>query len=105
MRANDSADFARLTAANPLARKYEKRVAEKQTEMLNQSGQFVGSRVVLKMLIGDDIVEGRVKQRAPKTTAPVERGKPSIVRGDVRRGSGAASEHDKRKARLDGVNI
>lgn len=110
MRASDSADFSRLLSTNPVAKRYEKRVVEKQEEMLRTTGQFVNSRVVLKMLIGDDIVEGRVKSKprakpADGAEGRTQRSNPPSPRSDVRRGAGAQTEQEKRRARLENVHI
>src|SRR5437868_15268506 len=108
----DKAEYERLCDSNPLAKKYATRVEEKLTEV-RRGGQNVERKFVLKLLIGDDLVEGRVKSSKKKdpgtgtepaagTTVP--RGKPAMARSDVR-GRAGNSERDKRRARLDGQLI
>lgn len=102
----DKAEFATLAAAKPgMAKKYSARVEQKLAE-IRQNGGNLARKVVLKMLIGDDIVEGTVKttKRASSGgdggTKPVNRGKPPAGRSDVR-GRGGQTEQDKRRARLE----
>jgi len=106
----DRSDFQTLLTTMPLAKKYAKRVEEKVEEFKKQ-GQLVPRRIALKLLIGDDIVEGKVKTAKKTTTTPangetrepvrqpVDRGRSPHMRSDVRRG--APSESEKRKARLE----
>lgn len=104
----DKQDYATLTAKNPIAKKYADRVEAKLAEV-RKGGGNLDRRIVLKMLIGDDIVEGKVKTKAkeptPTTTPkPVARGHLPNSRSTVR-GNGALSEHEKRIQRLEGQNI
>lgn len=104
---SDRADFERLKASTPVLKKYESRIEAKLVE-IRATGSNLPRRVVAQLLIGEDIVSGKVKstKRAAGDGAPasggarVERGKPPSGRSDVR-GRGAQSEHDKRKARLE----
>jgi hypothetical protein len=110
---SDKASFQALCGDKPLAKKYAQRVEEKLAE-IRQGGANLERKLVLKMLIGDDIVEGRVKTSAkkkdsagnpaPKPADGVPRGKPAMGRSDVRARPGN-SERDKRRARLDGQLI
>lgn len=102
----DKADFDRFAASKPgMAKKYAARVESKLAEIRSQGGNLA-RKVVLKMLIGDDIVEGNVK--TTKRAAPadagggksVNRGKPAGARSDVR-ARGGQTEQDKRRARLE----
>lgn len=104
---SDKQDYAQLSAGNPLAKKYADRVEAKLAEV-RKGGGNLDRRIVLKMLIGDDIVEGKVKTK-PKAAAaekpkPVDRGHLPNSRSNVR-GNGALTDHQKRIQRLEGQNI
>lgn len=103
----DKAEFTTLCNSKPLAKKYAERVEVKLAEMRKQ-GFNIERKLVLKMIIGDDIVEGKVKttKKAPAAGSaegqqrqPVARGKPAAGRSDVS-GRGANSEQEKRRQRL-----
>jgi hypothetical protein len=106
-RAEDLADrtaFEKLEITKPgVYKKYAERVEKEVTE-----GRFKGSpRLgVLRLLIGDDILSGKIKPKtksAPAAGAPaatVDRGRTPGVRTDVRPGKGN-SEREKRRARLE----
>lgn len=106
--AADRTAYDRLCAEKPIAKKYAKRVDDKLAEMRKQ-GFNLERKLVLKMLIGDDIVEGKVQTKrkpgadagAGSGTQRADRGTPAHARGDVRARGGGASERDKRKARLE----
>lgn len=99
----DKADFDRLQASKPLVKKYAERVEKKLAEV-RASGANLPRKVVLQLLIGEDIVDGKVKTgkkaATTTTTTTVQRGKPPAGRSDVR-GRGTSSEQDKRRARLE----
>jgi hypothetical protein len=106
-RAEDLADrtaFEKLEITKPgVYKKYAERVEKEVTE-----GRFKGSpRLgVLRLLIGDDILSGKIKPKtksapaAGTPTATVDRGRTPGVRTDVRPGKGN-SEREKRRARLE----
>lgn len=105
----DKSEFDRLQASNPIAKKYAKRTEEKLAE-LRSKGIFPERKFVLKMLIGDDIMEGKVKTtKKPSadvtTGVKVNRGVPATQRSDVRGRGAANSESAKRRARLEGQII
>lgn len=102
----DKADFDRYAATNPaLAKRYTDRVEKKLVE-IRATGGNIPRKVLLKMLIGEDIVDGKVKSTKRTTeggtqqTRTVARGKAPSGRSDVR-SRGAPTEHDKRRARLE----
>lgn len=105
----DQTHYNGLVSTNPIAKKYAKRVEEKLAEVRSNGGNLARG-VILKMLIGDDIVEGRVKPKAAKRTeggeevVRVHRGQPPVTRSNVQ-GRGSSSERDKRRARLEGKTI
>jgi len=106
-RAEDLADrtaFEKLEITKPgVYKKYAERVEKEVTE-----GRFKGSpRLgVLRLLIGDDVMSGKIKPKtksAPAAGTPaatVDRGRTPGVRSDVRPGKGN-SESEKRRARLE----
>lgn len=103
----DKADFDRYAATKPgIAKRYADRVEKKLVE-IRATGANIPRKVVLKLLIGEDIVDGKVKTPAKRTVADgggaqrVERGKPASARGDVHGRGGAKTEHQKRTARLE----
>jgi len=106
---SDKNEFDRVCAKNPgLAKRYGAKVEEKLKEIRSQGGNL-DRVVVLKMLIGDDAVEGRLKS-AKKKDAGGEprdgerqrdvRGAPPRARSDVSGRGGRPSERDKRMERL-----
>jgi hypothetical protein len=104
---SDKAAYDRMAMDKPIAKKYAERVEKKLAEIRAGGGDPQGTvqrTFILKALIGDDYVEGRVKSKPKTEPKVVERGKPPVTRGDVR-GKEAASEHAKRMARLEGQNI
>ncbi len=72
---------------------------------MRAKGQTPVPRIaILRFLIGDDIMNGKVKPKGK--SAPVARGTSGVIRSDVRgKGGNAMSEHEKRKARLQNVRI
>lgn len=103
----DKSDYDRYAASNPaLAKRYTDRVEKKLVE-IRATGGNIPRKVLLKMLIGEDIVDGKVKSTKRTTDGgttqqprTVDRGKPRTGRSDVR-GRGASTEQEKRRARLE----
>lgn len=104
---SDRNDFNSLCEKNPTAKKYAQKVEDKLKEIRGGGGNL-DRRIVLKMLIGDDIVEGRVKSKKRDAADPgagrVHREQLAVTRSDVR-SKGGQSDRDKRRARLEGQNI
>lgn len=100
----DKADFERLKATNPVLKRYEERIEKKLVE-IRATGGNIPRKVVAQLLIGEDIVDGKVKSTKRTTdggttqTRTVDRGKSPSGRSDVR-GRSASTEQDKRRARL-----
>ncbi len=103
--------FDRLALTNPKVHKaYEQRV-EAELGKLRAAGQSAPRLALLRFMLGNDMLEGKIGRKTAKTksadaTAPrtVDRGKPPGARSDVS-AKGRASEHEKRRARLENVNI
>ena len=106
----DKAAFDRLELSKPKVYKaYAERVEQAMAEM-HRRGQNAPRLAVLRLLIGDDIMSGKVKKSTkPKPieqpTTRVARGASPGVRSDVRANSGAKTEHQKRIERLEGRPI
>ena len=104
---NDRAEFEKLELTKPKTyRAYKQRVDQAIANARSQ-GQTPPSRMmVLKYLIGEDMVEGKVKAKAPKVAASgeptgrVERQRIPLNRSDVT-DRAARSEREKRIQRLE----
>jgi hypothetical protein len=78
---------------------------------MRSRGQNAPRLAVLRLLIGDDIMNGKVKKSSkPASGAPpaprVERGRTPGVRSDVRGGGrGGESKRDQLAKKLDGVPL
>jgi hypothetical protein len=114
MSAQDLADksaFDRLEITKPKVYKaYAERVEQAMMEM-HRRGQNAPRLAVLRLLIGDDIMNGKVKKStkaaaSAQPAARVDRGRTPGVRSDVRGGRGAGeSKRDQLAKKLDGVPI
>lgn len=111
MQAQDVADrtaFATVAMADPLAKKYETRVEEELVKA-RQRGQFPRREDIYTYMLGRDMREGKFKKKAaPANPADpqkgVNRGKLPGARSDVPV-KGQQTERDKRRARLENVQI
>ncbi len=103
----DRTAFERLEITNP---KFYKRYATRVEAAMNEMrarGQNAPRLAVLRLLIGDDVVNGNVKasKKTPAAaTGGVDRGRTPNARGDVG-AKGKLSEHQKRTARLENQRI
>jgi hypothetical protein len=102
---SDRAAFERLEQSKPaIFKRYNARVDAAVKEM-RARGQNAPRLAVLRLLIGDDLMNGTIK---PKTKAPkgeagttgVDRGRTPGARSDVRGGKGSMNEREKRRERL-----
>lgn len=107
----DATEFDRLATTNPkVYDRYKDRVEKLRGEWAAK-GVFPPRKELLKMLLGADILDGKVKS-GPKPKAKtgaeersgVDRGKPPGARSDVT-GKGKMSEHEKRAQRLKGIAL
>lgn len=111
MQAHDVADkttFSRIAVTNAaLFKRYESRVEEELTKM-RAKGFNAPRETIMDNLIGKDMRDGKfAKKKAAEdkeTKPPVNRGKLPGARSDVS-GKNATSEHEKRRARLENVQI
>lgn len=107
---SDKTQFDRLEASKPgIYKKYAGRV-EKAVADAKAAGQPVPPRsVILRLMVGDDLMNGNIKAKAKPTEAPatnkVDRGRAPGARTDVSSKNQATTEREKRKERLRGVQI
>ena len=104
----DRSDFSKLEITKPKTFKaYKDRVEQAIGEMRAKGQQIPPRMLVLSVLIGQDALAGKTQQK-PKAKAAesstVERKRLPGTRSDVS-SSGKQSERDKRRARLENVNI
>jgi len=100
----DRTAFEKLELTKPqVYKRYAERVEAAVNDM-RAKGQAPAPRLaILRLLIGDDIMNGKVKPKAK--AAPVERGRSPVIRSDTRGGKGTMTEHEKRKQRLANIRI
>ena len=103
---SDKADFDRLEITKPKTYKAYRDRIEKMVADTRSKGQAVPSRmVILRLLIGDDIMNGNVKSKtaakpaAEATTERVARPRVPVNRSDVS-ARATQNERDKRRERL-----
>ena len=108
MQAQDMSDRARFEskiASEPRRAKYTERV-EEEVQKARQRGQQASREDVYYWMLGKDIAEGKLKSKPKASSAPaVPRGKPAGVRSDVQGRGRPTTDHDKRRARLENMNI
>lgn len=107
MTAQDIADktqFDRLELTKPKTYKKYADQVEEHVANARRQGQLVPRSMVLAMLLGQDVLAGKVKTRsAPKT---VDRGRTPGTRSDVSaKGNGKLTKGQAAAKRLDGVHI
>jgi hypothetical protein len=98
----DQAQFTQFSLNNPqLAKRYSDKVEAAVAEM-KAKGQTPPPRsVLLRLMVGDDIVNGKGKPKSAPAPAPsVPRGKMPPARTDVSGRGGSQSEREKRRERL-----
>jgi len=107
----DATEFDRLATTNPkVYDRYKDRVEKLRGEWAAKN-VFPPRKELLKMLLGEDILNGKVKS-GPKAKAKtvaeertgVDRGRTPGARSDVS-GKGRMSEHEKRAQRLKDVHL
>jgi len=107
----DRTQFEQLAVTKPKTYKQYRDRIEKAVTDLRNSGQTVPPRMaMLRFMIGDDIMNGKLKPKAARAAAPgnassVERKRLPNARSDVSARGGGQTERDKRRARLEGQPI
>ncbi len=102
---NDRTAFESKFTSDPHRARYRDRV-EQAVQSERAQGRNVSREAVYYHMLGKDIADGKLKPKA-KAKAPaadVPRGKSPAVRSNVPNGRGQ-TDHQKRAARLEGVNI
>jgi hypothetical protein len=106
---HDKALYDTRASADKLYKKYAERVEQRLTELRNQ-GANATRDTILRYLVGEDILSGKLKRRASQAqldgeeSAPARSAPPAPARSDVPRRTGM-TEHEKRRARLENVPI
>jgi hypothetical protein len=102
---NDRTAFQSKFSTDPRRAKYADRVEAHIAEM-RKNGANAAREGVYFYLLGKDIAEGKLKPAAKRKApaADVPRGRSPNARSDVS-ARGAKSEHEKRRARLENMNI
>lgn len=108
---SDKTNFDRLETTKPgIYKKYADRVEKAYADEKAQ-GRTVPRSVILRLMVGDDLMNGKIKAKAKPAAegaaAPgkVDRGRMPSARTDVNGKTVATNERDKRRERLRGVQI
>jgi hypothetical protein len=105
----DRTDFQAKSLDNPRMRKYADRVEQRLAEIRKTGGNAPRAGIYL-FLLGEDVDKAaKAKPPAKPAARPgalpdAQRGRPAGARSDVN-ARGTQSEHEKRRARLEGRNI
>lgn len=104
---NDRTAFSSIAISDPVAKKYEARV-EKELADMRAKGQNAPREAIYTYLLGKDMREGKFKKKAAPADGSdknkANRGKLPGARSDVG-ARGGLSEHEKRRQRLENVQI
>lgn len=105
----DRSDFDRLAVTNPKVHKLYADKVEKALSDMRSKGQDAPRLALLRFMIGNDVMEGKLKSATkPKMAAAqastVNRGRTPGARSDVA-ARGKQTESQARRARLENVNI
>lgn len=106
---SDKTSFRQLEVTKPaLFKRYATRVEEELGKM-RKTGGNAPREAILRFLIGNDAMEGKLAPKKKASAAEpgagaINRGKLPGARSDVR-GKTTMSEHEKRRARLENVQI
>jgi hypothetical protein len=104
----DRAEFAALEYTKPKVFKAYGARVEEALDGFRRAGQNMPPRkMILTYLIGQDILDGKVKPKKAVASpsaepAKVDRGSLPNARSDVRKGAAPQTEREKRRARLEG---
>jgi len=107
---NDKAEFASLASTQPKTYAAYKDKVEDTLKQMRAKGQDAPRKELFAYLVGQDMINGRLKTSTAKSSAAktggVNRGKTPGVRSDVStRDSGKLTEAEKRAKRLENVRI
>lgn len=98
---HDQTAFEKLEITNPaIYKRYKSRVDE-EVAKLQAQGQSAPRTAILRFLIGNDLLEGKLKKSVKSAPAPaVDRGKMPPARTDVSGRRKVQSEREQRRERL-----
>src|SRR5882724_446865 len=88
----DKANYNAKSVADPRFKKYESAVEAKRLELINTTGQIVPREVLLKLIIGERVLNapqsdrGKQQRRQARQNVQREQVRPGNARGDVQRG-------------------
>lgn len=103
----DRTQFQAGAATDPRRTKYADRV-EQAVQQERAQGRNASREAVYYYMLGKDIAEGKLKAKAkpkaPAADVPRGRSPNANARADVQ-GRGRQSEHDKRRSRLENIQI
>ena len=101
----DRSEFGRLETTQPkLYKRYNAKVEQTIAEMRSRGEATPPRMVLLRVLLGEDMLNGNIKPKAKAAgaaPATVPRGRSPTMRSDVNGKSGGSTERDKRRARLE----
>lgn len=102
---SDRTQFSQWSVKNPaLHKKYEARV-ERELATIRSKGGNAAREAILSYLVGQDALNGKLTRKAaPAPKDNLNRGRLPGARSDLN-GKNALSEREKRRARLENVNI
>jgi len=101
----DQSAFATLATSQPaIHKRYAERV-EKELAQLRARGQNASRASILRYMLGDDMIAGKLKKKAaaPAAKPAVDRRPPPSARSDHR--AGAPSRRDALAKKLENVQI
>ena len=104
----DQAEFNAIAATQPKTVERYKDKVESMLKELRAKGQNAPRKQLLALVVGQDLIEGKLKSSSAKPavkTGGVVRGKTPGVRSDVSGNAGGRSEAEKRAKRLENVII
>jgi len=108
----DKANYNAKSVADPRFKKYESAVEAKRLELINTTGQIVPREVLLKLIIGERVLNapqsdrGKQQRRQARQNVQREQVRPGNARGDVQRGDRRQlSEAQARARRLENQQI
>lgn len=109
----DQTAFERMETTKPQVFKRYKDRVETEVQRLRAQGQNAPRLAILRYLIGDDAVNGKIGTKAskpaaaaaPKPSSTVDRGRMPGARTDVSGRGAGASEREKRRERLRNVPL
>jgi len=106
---SDRTAFRQICATNPVAKKYEARV-EEELAKARARGQNASREAILRYMLGNDMLEGKFTRKKAAAASANSAGAPrggrlNGARSDVSGRGAPMTDHEKRRARLNDVQI